>query len=128
MLWVKPCWLNMSNLVKRINLSTEKLFVTFDFWRIDKTLVKLIQKNDTLFQRKMFFCVDKRVLECIPSKTFLKCVNKILWSFIFFFIVEPLKEPFPFLKIDLNQNYLHNFSDMKKWHFCIDLHILELFL
>ena len=34
----------------------------------------------------------------------------------FFFIVEPLKEPFPFLKIDLNQNYLHNFSDMKKWH------------
>ena len=36
-----------------------------------------------------------------------------------------LREPFPYLKTDLNQNYPHNFSDMKIWHFCIDFHCVE---
>ena len=102
-----------------------KLFATFDFRRIDKALVKSIQNNDTLFERKIiFFCVYKRISDCISSKTFLKRVNKILISFIFF-IVEPLREPFPYLKTDLNQNYAHIFSEIKIWHFGIDLHCVE---
>ena len=102
-----------------------ELFATFDFWRIEEALAKSIQKKDTLFRRKMFFFVYKRILDCISSKTFLKRVNKILISFIFL-IVEPLREPFPYLKTDLNQNYSHNFSDMKIWqHFCIDFHCVE---
>ena len=91
-----------------------KLFATFDFRRIDKALVKSIQNNNTLFHRKMFFFVYKRILDCTSSKTFLKRVNKILISFFFFFfIVEPPREPFPFLKTDLNQNYAHNFREIK---------------
>ena len=47
----------------------------------------------------------KRILDCISSKTFAKRVNKILISFIFFFIVEPLREPFPYLKTALSQKF-----------------------
>ena len=102
-----------------------KLFATFDFRRFDKALVKSIQNNNTLFHREMFFFVYKRIPDCISSKTFLKRVNEILISFIFF-IVEPLREPFPYLKTDLNQNYAHNFSEIKIWqHFGIDLHCVE---
>ena len=103
-----------------------ELFATFDFWRIEKALAKSIQKKDTLFRRKMFFFVYKRILDCISSKTFLKRVNKVLVSFFFFFVVEPLWEPFPYLKTDSNQNYPHNFSDKKIWqYFCIDFHCVE---
>ena len=63
------------------------------------------------------------ILDCNSSKTFLKKVNKILR--FFFFIVEPLTEPFPYLKTDLNQNYPHDFNEMKIWHFCIDFHCVE---
>ena len=89
-----------------------KLFATFDFRIIDKTIVKSIQNNNRLFHRKMFFFVYKRISDCISSKTFLKRVNKILVSFIFF-IMEPLREPFPYLKTDLNQDYAHTFSEIK---------------
>ena len=55
-----------------------------------------------------------RILDCVSSRTFLKKVNKILISFMFFFfIVEPLRKPFPYLKTDFNQNYPENFSNMK---------------
>ena len=74
-----------------------------------------------------FLCVYKRILDCTSSKTFLKRVNKILIKFFFFFfIVEPLREAFPYLKTDLNQNYTHNFGKIKLWqHFGIDLHCVE---
>ena len=40
--------------------------------------------------------------------------------------MEPLREPFPYLKTDLNQNYAHNFSKIKICqHFGIDLHCAE---
>ena len=42
----------------------------------------------------------RRILDCISSK-FLKRVSKILIS-LNFFIVEPPKEPFSYLKTDLN--------------------------
>ena len=43
-----------------------------------------------------------------------------------YFIVEPLRKPFPYLKTGLNQNYPHNFSEMELWqHFCIDFHCAE---
>ena len=50
-----------------------ELFATFDFWRIDKTLVNSNQKNDTLFHKKMFFflCI-KEFWIAFPVKYFLK--------------------------------------------------------
>ena len=61
-----------------------ELFATFDFWRIDKTLVNSNQKNDTLFHKKMFFFfMYKRILDCISSKISLERVSKILISFVF---------------------------------------------
>ena len=34
--------------------------------------------------------------------------------------MEPFREPFPYVKVDLNQNYPHNFSGI-----CIDFHRVE---
>ena len=49
-----------------------KLFMTFGFRRIDKTLVKSIQNNETLFHKKMFFVCIKEFWIAFQLKHFLK--------------------------------------------------------
>ena len=40
--------------------------------------------------------------------------------------MKPLREPFPYLRTDLNQNYAHKFSEIKiRQHFGIDLYCDE---
>ena len=49
-----------------------ELFATFDFWRIDKTLVNSNQKNDTFSQENVFFLCIKEFWIAFPVKYFLK--------------------------------------------------------
>ena len=58
-------------------------------------------------------CVYKEFWITFQVRRFLKDSIKFSQVSIFAFIVEPFRELFPYLKTDLNQNYPHNFSDMK---------------
>ena len=63
-----------------------------------------MQKVDTLFHRKMLFLFIKEFWTAFQVKHFLKEWIKFSY-FSFFFIVEPLREPFPYSKTDFNQNF-----------------------
>ena len=91
------CWLDVPNLVKRINSPIEIiLFAIYIYiYRLSNprslssylwlsTFEELINpKARYTFSQENVFLLYKRILDCISSNTFLKRVNKILISFIF---------------------------------------------
>ena len=101
-----------------------RVICSFQLLKNWQNTCKFNPKEQYTFSYENILCVYKRISDCILSKTFLERVNKILMGFFFFIIiiVEPLREPFPYLKTDWNQNHSYNFSDMEIWHFCIDFH------